>query len=278
MLGPEFVKKGIYVKNRYVTICFMTAGLALVLSLSACSSGSGAQSGMAGRMYEKDNLGEFVRETAPAVSEEEQYFIKAGDILDVVFLYHQDLSTYEIPVRTDGKISMPHVGDAQAAGLTPMELDSALTVRFSEILKEPSLSVIIKLSAKKVVYVLGEVKIPGGKKFDRNVTLVQAIAEAGGFTNEAKGNHSVVIRREGESKIVGVEVDVNAILDGSAVYNNISLRDYDIVYVPRGRIHSVADFAKAVKDITSLPIGWYSTSWQIRNLQASYEFFSVRGD
>jgi polysaccharide export outer membrane protein len=229
-------------------------------------------------MYDKDDLGSFVSETAPAVQEDKQYFIKVGDILDIVLLYHKDLSTLGIPVRTDGKISLPHVGDAQAAGLTPMGLDSTLTERFAEILREPSLSVIVKLPAKKVVYVLGEVEVPGGKEFERDVTLIQAIAEAGGFTNEAKGSHSVVIRREGETKIVGVEVDVNAILDGSAVYNNIPLRDYDIVYVPRGRIHSVSDFAKAVKEITSLPIGWYSTSWQLRNLQASYEFFKTRTD
>ena len=265
-------------KNRYVTISFITAGLALLVVLSACSSGSDARSGMAGRMYEKDDLGAFVEETKPAVRDDQQYYIKVGDVLDVVFLYHQDLSTFQIPVRSDGKISLPHVGDAQAAGLTPMKLDSTLTERFAEILREPSLSVIIKIPAKKVVYILGEVSAPGGKEFDRNVTLIQAVAEAGGFTRQAKPSHSVVIRREGESKIVGVEVDINAILDGTAVYNNIALQDYDIVFVPRGRIHSVADFAKAVKEITNLPIGWYSTSWQIRNLQASYEFFSYRGD
>ncbi len=144
--------RGVHVKNRCVVFILITAGLALAAAgMMSCSSGSGAQSGMVGRMYEKESLDEFVRDTAPPGYEHAPYIIKVGDILSVVFLYHKDLSTLEIPVRSDGKISLPHVGDAQAAGLTPMELDSTLTERFAEILKEPSLSVIVKVPSKKII-------------------------------------------------------------------------------------------------------------------------------
>jgi polysaccharide export outer membrane protein len=231
---------------------------------------------MTGQMYESEALGDFVRDSAPAVPETRQYVIKVGDVLDVVFLYHSNLTTLQIPVRPDGKISLPHVGDAQAAGLTPMALDSLLTDRFAEILKEPNLSVIVKDTVKKRIYVLGEVQSPGGREFARDVSIIQAIAQAGGLTKEAKANHSVLIRQEGDAKIIGVEINVDAILSGSALYNNIQLRDQDIVFVPRTRISSVVEFAEAVKTILDLPLDWYFTAWQIRNMQASYEFFSDR--
>lgn len=265
-------------KTRSYNIYGLLTGVALLLVLSACSSGKAGHSGQLSQMYEKEELGDFVKETSRVVPEERQYLIRPGDVLDVVFLYHRDLTTKEVPVRSDGKISLPHVGDAQAAGLTPMAMDSILTSRFAEILKEPSLSVIVKETAKRRIFVLGEVNRPGEQEFDRNVTIVQALAEAGGFTSKAKTNHAVLIRQEGRAKVVGVEIDVKAILNGSALYNNIPLEDSDIVYVPRNRISSVLQFAETVKTITDLPLDWYLTAWQIRNIQVSYEFFKNRAE
>jgi polysaccharide export outer membrane protein len=231
---------------------------------------------MTGKMYEGDDLGEFVRDTTPAVSQKIQYVIQAGDVLDVVFLYHSDLTTLGLPVRSDGMISLPHVGDAQAAGLTPMGLDSALTVQFAQILKDPNLSVMVKQFRTKRVYVLGEVGNPGGVKFQEELSILQAIAEAGGIITGGKPRNSILIRQEGDNTIVGVEIDLQAILDGSAIYNNIPLKDYDIVYVPKSAIHSVAEFMQKTKEILSIPVDAYFTAWQIRNIQASYEFFKKR--
>jgi polysaccharide export outer membrane protein len=147
-----------------------------------------------------------------------------------------------------------------------------LTDRFGEILREPTLSVIVKQEASRIVYVLGEVEVPGGYPYKDRITLVQSIAAAGGTRESAKEAHTVVIRREGGNKIVGIEVDVKSILRGEAIQNDLTLRKYDIVYVPKSAIYSVAEFARQVDAIVKP----FLTGWQIRTLEANYEFFNTR--
>jgi protein involved in polysaccharide export with SLBB domain len=154
-----------------------------------------------------------------------------------------------------------------------MVLDSLLTVRFAEILRDPNLSVIVKLPAPQRVYVLGEVKTPGRIEFDDELTMVQAVAAAGGFESGALSNHAVLIRRQGVSKIVGVEVDLSAVTAGAVLGNDLRLRNYDIVYIPQHPIYSAAEFMQAVNDVISVPLDLVFKGWQIANLSASYEYF-----
>jgi polysaccharide export outer membrane protein len=249
--------------------CFVAA---IAVVLTACSSGVPADSGAAHEMYPRQDLGEFAQETGESPTGTEEYRIGVGDVLDIVFIYHHNLNTRGVPVRHDGRISVPYVGDAMAAGLTPMELDSLLTERYSEILREPTLSVIVKQEAERLVYVLGEVNRPGGYPYKDRITLVQSIAAAGGMRESAKGAHTVLIRREGLNKIVGIEVDVKSILNGNSIQNDLLLRKYDIVYVPKSAIYTVAEFADQV-NIIMRPI---LAGWQIRTLEANYEFFRTR--
>jgi polysaccharide export outer membrane protein len=222
-------------------------------------------------MYPRQELGDFASETSEAPPGTEEYRIGIGDELDVIFLYHHNLDTHDVPVRRDGKISVPYVGDTMAAGLTPMELDSVLTGHFSEILRDPTLSVIVKEEATRLVYVLGEVHTPGGFEYSDRITLVQALALAGGARDGAKTAHTVLIRRQGPDMVVGIEVDVKSILNGKAIQNDLLLRRYDIVYVPKSAIYTVADFAQQVNKIIDPVL----RGWQIRTLEANYEFFST---
>lgn len=242
-----------------------------------------AASGCAGKrqpgMYERDQLAEFAKAgVRPALVVEEDYILGTGDRIEVVFLYHSNLTTRNLLVRNDGKISLPYVGDQMAAGLMPMELDSILTDRFAEILREPSLSVILHSQGKKTVYVLGEVQRPGGYQYDNRVTLVQVVALAGGLVSGAKPENSVLIRRHGMDKIIGVEVDIKAILRGAQMQNDISLRNYDIIYVPRSRIHSAAELGVTMASIFSVALEPYTTFLQIQSLTKSIEFLKIRSD
>jgi polysaccharide export outer membrane protein len=176
-------------------------------------------------------------------------------------------------VRRDGRISLPYVGDQMAAGITPMTLDSLLTVRFSDILREPNLSVIVTVPAPQKIFVLGEVKSPGAFKIDDEITALQAVALAGGFVSGAQKNHVVLIRREGVDRIVGTELDLGAVMSGAQMGNDIRLRNYDIVFVPQHPIYSAAEFMNAVHDIVNAPLDLVFKGWQIANLSASYEFF-----
>ncbi len=255
---------------------YKTTLVIICLVFSACTSKEAKRPIASDRLYDQERLGEFL--TASGRDQTNEYIISIGDILDVVFLYHKDLTTYSIIVRSDGRISLPYVGDVMAAGNTPMHLDSVLTNRFGEILQEPNLSVIIKKSADKVVYVLGQVKAPGGFPFEKNISLLQSIAEAGGTTDKAKSDHTLVIRREGVSKIIGVEVNVKAIMKGEAIQNDILLRNNDIVFVPKKRINSVAEFVSVVHDIIEPPYSIFLRGWDIHRTELYYELLRERVD
>jgi polysaccharide export outer membrane protein len=224
-------------------------------------------------MYDSDDLKEFVDQTGPPLGPTPEYRIGIGDRLDVVFLYHSNLTTRQLLVRSDGRISLPYVGDQVAMGYTPMELDSMLTEKFSDILKEPNLAVIVDEPAEQTVYVLGNVKSPGGYPYDRPVSLVQAVALAGGFSEGAKPQNTVLIRRVSPTRIVGIEINVNAVMKGQAVQSDILLKNYDILFVPRSRLNSLAEFARQVRDIVDLPLSVTLDGWQIANQKASYEFW-----
>ncbi|NIM19417.1 MAG: hypothetical protein GTO51_03445 [Candidatus Latescibacteria bacterium] len=244
--------------------------IGLWLVLSACASKK-AEPPPPGQFFEKEQLGEFLTESAKDQTNE--YIISIGDKLDIVFLYHQDLTTQALIVRSDGRISLPYVGDVMAAGYTPMKLDTILTARFEEILREPNLSVIVRESAGKVVYVLGEVARSGGFDFDKEISLLQSVALAGGITTKGKANHAVVIRREGVERVVGVEVDIEAIMRGEAIQNDFLLRNNDIVYVPKKRIESVAEFVTTLRDILRPPMELYIRGWEVWKVDAVYEFY-----
>ncbi len=248
-------------------------GVVCLVVVAGCAGGGGIPRGS--EMYPKSRLAQFDRDTGPDPSPA-QYLINYGDRLDVVFLYHANLTTRDLLVRPDGRISLPYVGDVNAFGITPMALDTTLTTRFSEILRDPTLSVIVKEARDKRIYVLGDVKSPGAYTFDQSMSLIQAFAEAGGVIRGAKPEHTVVIRRRGEESIVGVEVNVKDIMGGKAIGNDIWLQDLDIIYVPRSRIQSVADFAQTFGTIINVPIDAAFTYWQIRNLQENFEFFQNR--
>jgi polysaccharide export outer membrane protein len=239
-----------------------------------CASGPRGADRAAG-WYEREALPEFVADTAAPLRAalEPEYVIGVGDELDIVFLFHTNLTTRDLTVRRDGRISLPYLGDQMAAGVTPMTLDSLLTVRFSEILREPNISVIVSEPAPMKVFVLGQVNTPGAFTYEDEVSMLQSVALAGGLRSGALPRHAVLIRRVGVSKIVGIEVDLQSVMDGSAMANDVRLRNYDIVFIPQHPIYSAAEFVTAATDIIDGPLDIVFKGWQIANLSASYEFF-----
>lgn len=249
-----------------VALCPLVAG--------GCGSGVKGADRSQG-WYDTEALAEFVTDTAGPTAPllEPEYIIGVSDVLEVVFLYHTNLNTHGLKVRRDGRISLPYVGDHMAAGITPMELDSLLTVRFSEVLRDPNLSVIVREPALQKVYVLGQVRVPGRYEFDDELTMVQAVALAGGVEAAGMAQHAVLIRRRGVSQIVGVEVDLRSVMNGSAMGNDVRLRNYDIVYIPKHPIYGAADFAQEISRIITVPLDAVFKGWQIANLKENYQFY-----
>ena len=124
------------------------------------------------------------------------YKIGPGDVLDVAVWDNEDLSR-TVPVRPDGKISLPLLDDVHAAGLTPEELRSVLKKRLAEYVESPELSVIVTEVNSRTFSVMGKVNAAGEFKLNGSTTIVEALARAGGLAEFASPSRMFVLRRNG---------------------------------------------------------------------------------
>jgi polysaccharide export outer membrane protein len=157
------------------------------------------------------------------------YLIGPEDILDVQVWKNAELSR-TVPVRPDGKVSLPLVNDIQAAGLTPSELRDQLTSRLSEYVPSPEVSVIVREVHSVKVAVMGAVKIPGRYEVKSPATVLELIAQAQGLTEFASRDRIVVIRQNGATT-TRVPFNYRKVADGSAP-DNFFVRAGDIIFVP----------------------------------------------
>ncbi len=161
-----------------------------------------------------------------------EYIIGAGDVLEILVWKNETLSR-TVTVRPDGKISLPLINDVQAAGMTPMELREAVVFELKKFKDVPEVSVIVTDAKSRVIYLLGQVARPGSYPLGPNATVIQVIAQAGGFTQFADRNGIVVIRRATrDAKEQRIEVSYRAILNGQSTKGDIALQAGDTIIVP----------------------------------------------
>lgn len=159
----------------------------------------------------------------------EEYRIGPEDILQIS-VWKNDVMSRTVAVRPDGMISLPLLNDVQAAGQTPAELRSALIKRLAEYMPDPDVSVIVQDVRFFKVSVIGEVAKPGRFELKSRATVLDMLAQAGGFKDFASRARIVVLRPEGKS-MKRIPFNYNkAISDGQA--ENFYLRPGDIVVVP----------------------------------------------
>jgi polysaccharide biosynthesis/export protein len=158
-----------------------------------------------------------------------EYVIGADDALHVSVWKEPDL-TATLPVRPDGKISMPLLNDVQAAGLTPMQLAEALTVRLKKYVADPRVTVVVTQINSKRIYLVGEVLHPGPIPMLPNMTVRQALASAG-FTQFANTKGIYVLRTD-NGRQQKMSVNYRHLIKGDAVDQNIMLKPGDTIVVP----------------------------------------------
>jgi len=160
---------------------------------------------------------------------DQPYRIGREDVLDVAVWRDADLSR-TLPVRPDGYISMPMTGDVLAAGKTPTELAEEIKERLKPYVQEPRVTVIIREVNSSRVFVTGEVANPGAYPLRGRVSLVQAIALAGGFTDFANSDRITVIRTDDKGGKIPVRYsDLISNKDGN---QDVILRPGDTIVVP----------------------------------------------
>jgi polysaccharide export outer membrane protein len=157
------------------------------------------------------------------------YAIGIGDVLEISVWKSPELTT-TVPVRPDGRISVPLLGDVQAAGMTPLALRQTLTEKYKEFLTAPGVSVVIKEINSRKVFITGEIATPGAYDLPPRAKLMQVLAMAGGLTPYAKGK--VVVLRDGDGKDRRYEVQLDAIISGRRPADNLLLQPGDTLVVP----------------------------------------------
>ena len=158
------------------------------------------------------------------------YVIGPEDVLYIHVWKEENLSK-TIPVRLDGKISLPLVDEIQAAGLTPLQLKERLLEKLKEFVSIPNVSVMVMEANSFKVYVSGQVRNPGVYRLRSEISLLQLIPMAGGFTEWANQKKILIIRKENE-KEKRMIVNYKKIVKGEASDSNINLKPGDTVIVP----------------------------------------------
>jgi polysaccharide biosynthesis/export protein len=158
------------------------------------------------------------------------YVIGPQDILDVSVWKEPEVSR-SVPVRPDGKISLPLLNDVQAAGLTPGQLMTQITTGLSKYMTNPEVTIIVTAINSQRVYILGEVTRPGGYVLLPGMTVLQAVSNAGGLTQFANGKKIYVLRKDG-AKQDKLFFNYKEVLSGKHSEQNITLQSGDTVVVP----------------------------------------------
>jgi polysaccharide export outer membrane protein len=169
---------------------------------------------------------------------EQEYRIQVGDRLDIKFFYNPELNEL-VTVRPDGRISLQLVHEIKVAGLTPSELTDSLTKKYAPELKKPEITVIVRSFGAHRIYVDGEVNKSGMFPLMGYMTVLQAISQAGGVKDTARTKEVVIIRHGTNNKRVSLQVNMQKVIAGTDTGQDIPLKPFDIVYVPRTSIANV---------------------------------------
>jgi polysaccharide export outer membrane protein len=171
------------------------------------------------------------------------YVIGPEDLLQVSVWKNESLSRV-VPVRPDGKISLPLLHDVQAAGLTTMQLRDKLAVALAEYMPNPEVSVIVNEVRSYHVSVLGEVQKPGVLQLKSSTTILEALAMAGGFKDFASPSKIVIFRRDESGATKKIRFNYNRAVGSSGLTlslggdknatedQNLTLKSGDVIVVP----------------------------------------------
>jgi len=159
-----------------------------------------------------------------------RYVIGAQDVLDISVWKDPEL-TRQVPVRPDGKISLPLLNDVQAAGLTPEQLRDQIATGLKKFMADPVVTVIVSQINSQRVYVTGEVVRAGAYPLLPQMTILQAISSAGGFTQFANTKRIFMFRTV-DGKQVNFPFDYRDVIHGKNTAENVELKAGDTIVVP----------------------------------------------
>jgi len=165
----------------------------------------------------------------PQVSDE--FVIGTGDVLAVNVWKEPEISRV-VPVRSDGRISLPLVGELQASGKTAHQLEQELGGKLKEFVSEPEVTIIVQEIRSQRFNILGMVAKPGSYTLTKPMRVIDAIALAGGFRDFAKQKDIYVLRRNGDGPETKLPFNYKEVIKGRNSQQNIPLETNDTIVVP----------------------------------------------
>ena len=165
----------------------------------------------------------------------EHYIIGPGDTLDIFVRDNPGITT-TVPVRPDGRISIPLVQSMVAAGRTPEQLAGDLEKALDQYVRNPLVTVIVKGfvgAYSQQVRVVGQAVTPKAVPYRSGMTALDVMIEVGGLTKFAAGNRAKVVRHAADGKEVSIPVKLGDLMDG-AIKDNVVMRPGDILIIPQG--------------------------------------------
>lgn len=161
----------------------------------------------------------------------DNYVIGNEDVLAINVWKESEISR-SIPVRSDGRISLPLLGEVQATGKTPKQLEAEIANGLKAYVSEPEVTVIVEQIKSKKFNILGQVQRPGSYMLNPPTTVLDAIATAGGFKDFAKSKKIYVLRRTETGQEVRIPFNYTKVIMGKRPESNVMLQPFDTVVVP----------------------------------------------
>jgi polysaccharide export outer membrane protein len=159
------------------------------------------------------------------------YVIGPGDLLAINVLHEPEVSQ-KVPVRMDGKISMPLIGEIQASGMMPGNLQATIAAKLHDYIKDAEVTVVVEEIKSRQFSVMGEVEHPGTFSLTRPTTVMDGLAQAGGFRDFAKVTKIHILRKTPEGTTVNLPFNYKQVSKGKNESENIQLLAGDTIIVP----------------------------------------------
>lgn len=158
------------------------------------------------------------------------YLIGPSDVLDI-YVWKEPELTREAIVMPDGRITYPLIGQVMAKGRTVAELSDLITAKLKNYVTTPEVTIIVKQTLSQRIYVIGKVNGPGPYPLEPNMTVLQALAAAGGFAEWADEKNVLIVRRQGQ-KETQIRFNYKGYISGKNLAQNIILKPNDTIVVP----------------------------------------------
>ena len=206
-----------------------TSRVTMLLAMAGACAYAGTDG--KGKPSRSDEKSRESAQTLEAKNQASDYIIGSEDVLAVNVWKEPEISKV-LPVRPDGKISLPLIGDTAASGLTPKQLQDNIEKNLEAYMSHPEVTVIVQEAKSQRFNIVGEVERPGSYNLGTPMTVLDAIAVAGGFRDFAKRSKVYVLRANPDGSHIRMPFNYKKVIKGRHSEENVELQAHDTIVVP----------------------------------------------